>query len=364
MRREPGRLLGAAALALVCAGPVLAAARTTALDFLRLDIGPREVGMGGTGVASANDAYAAGYNPALLASLRSRELAFSHANWVQGIQYQDLLYAHPQPWGVLSGRFQRLSYGTLTGYDAAGARTSAYSAADLLAGLNFARAFPSSGLAAGVGVKYVKESIGEVSASSKLLDLGAAFTPQRRDWLGDVTFGLALRNLGTSARFDTTSEPAPSELGVGVAGVFLGESLTAGLDGHFPRHSRAHGNLGFELWVMDALALRAGVEAPQDAGPGIRAGLGFRIRNNLQVDYAFSPLGNLGETHHIGARLRFGGPAEDAYQEGLRLMRLERYPESIVKFNSALNLNPKHPRAARRIRQAYSMFKKEEPTAP
>lgn len=315
--------------------------------------------MAGAGAASGQDAYGTVYNPALLAALRRREAAFSHAAWIEGVEYQDFLYSHPGRTAHAAFRLQRLGYGEIPAYDAAGARMGDYTASDLLVAANMARAFPRSGLSLGLGVKLARETIAGVSAQTVLADAGAAYTPRRDDRFGDLSVGLALRNAGPPVTFDRDSEPVPTEVVLGAALSLREETVVLEADGRFPLHDGPRGALGAEAWVTPALAFRAGFVLFQDEGPGVRAGFGLRV-GPTQVDYAFAPMGELGQTHHIGMRLLFGGPAEEAYREGLRLLRLEKPAEAILKFNEALQLDSRHPRAARRLRQAYGLMREAE----
>lgn len=358
IRRFAGEV-GIAALLAAALSSAAGAAGETSLDFLRLDVGPRQVAMGGAATAVGGDAYGMTYNPALLASLGAQEAAFSHAQWLQSITYQDFLYAHPLSWGTLGGRVQRLGYGDINGYDAAGAKAGSFSASDLLVGGGYARSFPKSGLSLGGEVKVARRTIGSVSAQALLFDLGASWSPRRRSLLGDATFGLSARNLGSSVKFDRAGEPVPTEVLAGAALRWQGGRLLTALDGRFPTKDGPGGRLGAEFWLMPSLALRAGLDMTQSSGPGVRAGLGFLV-GGAMVDYAFLPMGELGMTHQIGVRLTFGGPAEKSYREGLRLMHENKPADAVLKFNETLNLNPKHPEAGRRLKQAYEKMRGQE----
>lgn len=360
MATRTGRFAGTIGLAALLAAPA-GASGETALDFLRLDAGPRQVAMGGAATAVGGDAYGMTYNPALLASLGAREAAFSHAQWLQSITYQDFLYAHPLSWGTFGGRVQRLGYGDINGYDATGAKAGQFSASDLLLGGGYARSFPKSGLSLGGQVKVARRTIGSVSAQSVLLDAGAAFTPRRRGLLGDATFGLALRNMGSSVKFDRVGEPVPTEMLAGASLRRLDDRLLTSLDVRLPLKQGPGVRLGAEFWLMPALALRAGLNLMQDQGPGLRAGVGFLVLNGVMVDYAFLPMGELGMTHQIGVRLTFGGPAEKSYREGLRLMSENKPADAVLKFNETLNKNPKHTEAGRKLKQAYEKMRAQEP---
>ena len=54
---------------------------TTAAQFLKIDVGPRAIAMGGAFTATANDISAIYWNPAGLASNLSGEAFFNHTDW-------------------------------------------------------------------------------------------------------------------------------------------------------------------------------------------------------------------------------------------------------------------------------------------
>jgi hypothetical protein len=344
---------------LLAARPARCAPGESALEFLRLDAGPREVAMAGAATAAGEGAHAAAYNPALLAWGTASEAAFSRAQWLLGTSHQDLAYAGAAgPGGPRLGlRLQHLDYGDLDAYDSAGARSGSVSAGDLLLAGSFARRLGWA--AAGATLKLARETIAGVSAQAVLADLGGA--ARLPAGAAEVSFGLALKNLGPSVRFDRDSAPPPTELALGAALRSPREALTLSGDVRLPARQGPAGALGLEWWLHEALALRLGFEVPMDEGPGVRTGLGLRS-GRFRVDYAFFPLGALGMTHHVGASLRFGGPAEAAYARGMRRLRTERYAEAALEFNEALRLEPRHPRAARRLRQAYRLMREDEPS--
>src|SRR5437762_1832991 len=70
-------------------------AGTTAADFLNLGIGPRAIAMGDAQTGLADDVYATYWNPAGLSQLKTQEVAFTHTNYVQGINQEYLAYAYP-----------------------------------------------------------------------------------------------------------------------------------------------------------------------------------------------------------------------------------------------------------------------------
>jgi len=52
------------------------------------------------------------------------------------------------------------------------------------------------------------------------------------------------------------------------------------------------------------LALRAGYRTGQDIGSGMSAEVGLRI-GKIDLDYAYVPYGDLGNTHRISLEIKF-----------------------------------------------------------
>src|SRR5271170_6902635 len=85
-------------LALVC-GCLAVVARAdqgdTGAAFLKLDTGPRAIGMGGSFAGLADDVNAIQYDPAGLAYLTQKEVTLMHAIWFEDIFYDYLGVAWP-----------------------------------------------------------------------------------------------------------------------------------------------------------------------------------------------------------------------------------------------------------------------------
>ena len=86
------RLLLAAALLLAPAASAQVVL-TTAVPFLQIEPDSRASGMGMTGVAIADNAYASFWNPAGLANQTGTEVSFTHAPWLPALG-ADLSYEH------------------------------------------------------------------------------------------------------------------------------------------------------------------------------------------------------------------------------------------------------------------------------
>jgi len=367
--------LGIAILLYLGLGPAARAADpgTTSANFLKLGIGPRATAMGEAQVGLADDVYATYWNPAGLAQLQNREAGFVQTQYIQGIQSQYAAYAHPHPTlGTFAGSFTYLTVGKFDSFDATGQPAGDVGASD--AAMGFSYALPvvrnrrmDSQLSVGVTGKYIQERLDTVTAHACAGDAGLFYAPGRNfnGTLEGVKAGLAVRNLGSSMKFDQESFALPRTVAEGISwtGIWLGESLTVAVDGEQPNDGKETVGAGFELSTLQLLILRAGYTTKGDLGTGWRLGAGLRFKT-LQIDYAFAGAGDLGQTHRIGLTFRFGTTpkdplvlAQDWYQQGMREYRRARYSDALVDFNKALEIDPSHPEALTMMKKTYENLK-------
>jgi len=366
------------ATALFSAAPALGSdAGTTAANFLKLGIGPRAVAMGEAQVGLADDVYAAYWNPAGLAQLQTQQAGFVDTQYLQDVSEQYVAYAYPHAsLGTFAGSLTYLNVGKFQGYDAAGEPTGEVGANDASFGLSYGKALlenkrMNSDLSVGVSGKYIQERLDTVSARAYAMDAGLLYHPGRS--LGEFwegwRAGLALRNLGTSLKYDTESFTLPRSFTAGVSytGAWLGELITAAVDAQQPNDGARVFNAGVELLTFETFVLRAGYTSFGDLGNGLRFGAGVRFKT-IQVDYAYAGAGELGGTHRIGITLRFAQPpanplalAEDWYEKGMKEYKRSHYSEAMVDFNKALEIDPSQPQALEMMRKTNDQLKATVP---
>jgi tetratricopeptide (TPR) repeat protein len=285
-------------------------------------------------------------------------------------------YAYPsQRLGNFSTALQYLDYGDIQGFDSAGARLGKIRASDRL--LRLAWAPRRAGILPGVNLKVAQEELDNVTATAFALDMGLLYRlPLDYDassffkkQLSRTSFGLAMSHLGPKVKFEERSEELPLTFRLGMAYRSFADALTIALDlERFMGRSEALTlHSGVEAWLKDILALRLGLRSDQDIGPGISAGLGFKF-GAIQVDYAFTPFGDLGDVHRMGVSLRFGRSLlERYYEQGLYQMRLGNYAEAVLLFDKALAINPKDQRVLSKALEAgqalHSLQEHERPSA-
>lgn len=335
MTSSPRTLLGAAlaAFALALAAAPASAqfslgdqrAGTSSGSFLKIGVGARATGIGESFVAVANDPSAIHWNPAGLASLQRKELAFSHVEWPGDIQVEHVTYVLPVTrlggslafqLGALSTEIEETTefapYGT--------GRTFAYS--DLVAGAAYARRWTDK-LLVGAGLKFMREDLGSdvggPTTNAVLLDVGGIYYLG----LGSVRVGVALSNFsaeltpsgtfvspytGERRSYDGFDPPLMFRYGVAFEPLEnASQRLTTALEFDLPADNAQVAKAGLEWLWSRRLALRGGYNFNADALKfSAGAGLFVQLGNTLAtVDYAWTAAGPLGDVQRVSLGFRF-----------------------------------------------------------
>ncbi len=348
-------------------------AGTTAANFLSLGVGPRAIAMGEAQVALADDVYATYWNPAGLARLESAEAGFAHAQYLQDINEEFGAYALPRgSLGTFAGSFTYFNVGKFQGYDAMGQPTQEVGAHDASVALSYARSLYherryGADVSVGATGRWIQERLDTVGATAYAGDLGVIFTPGIRwgDLLSGWKAGAALRNAGTSLKYDQDSFSLPREMSAGVSytGSWLGEDVIFSVEGTQPKAGPRFMGVGLEVWTLQILGLRGGYTSRGDLGNGLRMGAGLKLKT-LQIDYAFSGAGDMGNSHYLSLTFHFKTQQPDPkyvaqtwYEKGLRDYKKRHFTDALAKFNKALEIDPAHPDALKMMKQTYDQIK-------
>jgi tetratricopeptide (TPR) repeat protein len=207
-----------------------------------------------------------------------------------------------------------------------------------------------SNVTAGVSLKYLQSKLAGYSASSPMLDLGVAYPLQNPKYRG-LRLAAALRNMGPALKYDREGSPLPQQLVMGGALSSLGGNLNIGLDFIKPKDSNAYIATGIEYRLFDMLMVRAGYNGLSNfVGNGITYGMGLKFRQ-WNLDYAFVPYGDLGNTNRVSVSIRFGHAlemqkADDAvefsYQRAEQQLALGHPVEAYSSLIQLLEIAPWH----------------------
>jgi hypothetical protein len=322
-------VLAAGLAAALLPGPSLAGDSKYAGEFLRLGVGGRALGMGGGFVGIADDASAAYWNPAGLASLGRAEMLFMHSEQFASLANHDYIgFVQPLPSGtghsavgiglirfsVDNIQITRDAYQDLdhNGQWDPGEpimtdqfRTDSDTEYCLL--LSYARA-AADHLLLGGSAKLIRQGLLDNTSFGMGLDLGLLYRLR-----SDLRLGARLANATTTRiSWDTgRRETIMPSLDLGLSWTrkveALNGTLTAGLGlaNSFENRQEASqvsggmwgGELqgGLEYWYGRSVAARVG----SDAGH-LAAGAGLRY-HSLGADYAYLAHEDLGATHRVSA---------------------------------------------------------------
>jgi hypothetical protein len=270
-----------------------------AFPILSVGVGARATAMGECYVAEAADATAVFWNPAGLALISQHQAVFSHHSYIQDSRYETLCYARPV--GAASGlglSFSFLDYGEFEERDSTGTLQGEYHPNDV--GLGLAYGIPMSRKwSAGFRTSWMRQSILDVAHNALVWDAGLLGRPSRQ-----FHMGLNVKSMGV----DSKGGRLPLEAKTGVSyRIQVGDAgqhtLTYAGGADYRPDSVSRANLGFEGCFNGRYCGRAGSiidfgRSTQDWKKGLSLGAGMRFEA-IQLDYAFTFGGGLGDSHRI-----------------------------------------------------------------
>jgi len=289
-----------------------AKAGTASMQFLKLGMDARAIGMGEAYTAVTNDISSVYWNPAGLALTDEKQIFLSHTNWVAETYFENFAASMMTDYGYFalssSFFFSGEMYETIEEPFGYTGRTFTFS--NLAVGLTYANALTDQ-FTFGLTGKYLREDMADESMNGYSFDLG---TQYNTNW-HNITIGMALRNFGPDVSYDVdytmppgtqghldksgTEAKIPMNFSLGVAGEILkdDDSYLLGsvqLDNCVDREETW--NLGAEYNISNFF-LRGGYQIGYDAA-SFSGGFGIKMATRMAVfniDYAYTHMGRLQE---------------------------------------------------------------------
>lgn len=315
---------------------------TAGVQFLKLGIDARAIGMAEAYTAVTDDISSVYWNPAGLALKSNNQVLFSHTEWVADIRYEYLAASQVTGIGTfaLSAAFLHMDWMDVYTEDSFEYPTGeTFTNSDLAIGLSYANEYTDK-FSFGFTLKYLRENLDEYSVNGASVDIGSLYNTGWKNF----TIGMSLRNFGPDLKFeldndndgkldedtfdlldndgdgliDEDKEEVPFKLpmnfSLGVAlDVFRTDqhSLISSfqIDNCVDRMETY--NLGFE-YKVGTFKVRAGKQFMLDTA-GISAGFGLNIPTSfaiIDLDYSYTDMGDLSESflkspHRISLKLSF-----------------------------------------------------------
>ncbi len=302
-------------------------AGTSGFQFLKLPVDPRSASLGESVVASALDASALFWNPALAAQLEGLNLGFFHTAYFVDInlEYAAVAYRLPGTGFTLGGSLQTLNSGAMdvtTEFQPLGTGQT-FRLTDFAAGLTIAQQLTDL-FSYGISSKLIRESVAGISTSSVVFDIGIFY----RVGNTGAQMAVSVRNFGLDGHpngsidrtviaddpivversFDAITPPTTFHMG------FVYEMLRSDPENDLqfsvqlnnPNDNSENWNVGAEYTFHDTLILRTGYRFGIEEFTTPSAGFGLRIPYlgpQFQFDYGFNRLERLGNVHRVGLNL-------------------------------------------------------------
>lgn len=279
---------------------------STGAAFLDLPVGARATALGEAYAAAGADPFAMAFNPANVAGARRRDLAVSYDALFLDLSHTYVAYVHPL-WdrGTLGLSVSYVDLGNIqrtTVSNPGGAGLGAFSSDDLMVGLTYAR--HTDAFDWGVTAKWIREEIDSFSGSTAAFDLGVRWRPSA---LRGLALGASALHLGPDISLQSAGDPLPLTLRLGANYRTPSGRLDLLGDVSWTRGRDAEAHLGAEWWALeDVFALRAGWDSGNDMDDGLNVGLGVAARDDLRLDYAYTPFGDAGDNNQVSLAYTWG----------------------------------------------------------
>jgi hypothetical protein len=194
----------------------------------------------------------------------------------------------------------------------------------------------SRALSCGAQVKSLLSRLDEAQSWGLALDAGVQYFMNN----DQLVLSGALRELGVMAPYQSVSDPLPMSGVFGVGYFFWPDEpwrFSLAAEGQLPLAGMPSLALGVEGWAENFLAVRAGVKSSQDAGDWLTLGAGIRWQG-LHVDYALTPVGEMGWVHRVSLAYDFGSQRRLARPKLTVVMTVQEfvYPDGEPGYNIQL----------------------------
>lgn len=303
--------------------PVLGSQRTgtSTAQFLKIGVGARAAGMGNAFIAVGNDATSLYWNPGAITELENSQLAFSHTRWFTDIQHEFVGYVHRlgayRSIGIsaiglvvdpmeITTEFEPFGTGEYFQYQ------------DIAVGVTYSQKLTDR-FSVGGTVRYMQESIAEITMSGVLIDFGTYY------WIGAGTGRFAVSMINFAPQFTPEGEVTgsmgasytqfqsfnpPTLFTVGYASELIQNERhrsTVTLQLNHPNDNSESLNVGTEYAWRETAFLRGGYRFNMDDA-SFSLGGGVRIPfsgTEFQVDYAYSEYRFLNDVHRFSLKFSY-----------------------------------------------------------
>jgi len=309
---------------------------TTSAQILKINVGPRAIGMGGAYTSIADDITSVYWNPSGTANIQSNEVYFNHSNLYLDISNDfAAISTNVSGFGSIGAFVSVLSVDEMLvrTVEQPGGTGEYFDYGSIVVGLNYAR-FLTENFSIGFNAKYISESIWNMSATGFALDVGTLY---KIPVLNELRIAASVSNFGTKMQLagrdvtvllpegagggnfvnsnlelDKFDLPLLFRFGISADVIKEGTSrLTAAVDAIHPNDDTEYINSGLEYAWNEIICIRAGYnslfEKDSEKGFTFGFGLNYRIVDLIKVklDYAYQDFGRLTNVQYFSLGINF-----------------------------------------------------------
>jgi len=289
------------------------------LSFLKNDMNPRSVAMGGASVANSGDLFSTYTNPAAIAEIS--DLSFSVSNYFIGAGANQGMVAGILP--LKSGAAFGLTLNSLnsgamevrTEFQPLGTGQQIF-ANNLYAGLSYSKTL-SDQFSFGLTMKYIYEQLAEYRNHTAAVDIGFKYNTDFKD----LSFAVMIQNFsgsssltgdhleedfnrGSTVSLDSYTVPNVFKLGVSLTPIKKDQhALSTSFELNHPNDNAENFRLGVEYDYIEKIQLRAGYRFNVLGQTFPTFGVGFKHHigaHPFVINYAVNPTDFFGVQHTVG----------------------------------------------------------------
>lgn len=289
------------------------------LTFLKTDISPRSMGLGGANLTLSADGMSAFHNPAVMSQnerihFTANDLVIGagmHQAWLSGIVP---MKSTTSALGVSLNYFSSGAMKVRTEFQPTGTGELFYSN-QFAAAVSYSKML-SDRFSFGANLKFIREVMAQYKNNTVAFDLGFLYTTDVKDF----KFGIVVKNFGgnsslsgdflsvgfnrTTPTLDKYNVPTTFRLGASAKPIKKDDhSLLVALQLEHPNDNSENIRMGVEYDFKELLFVRAGYKINVIGEKFPTMGIGYRAtmrRNTLMVNYSVNPTQYLGTLHLFG----------------------------------------------------------------
>ena len=314
---------------------------TAGLQFLKIGIDARAIGMGEAYTAVSDDISSVYWNPAGLALKSQNQIMFTHTEWLAGIRYEYIAISKIMTMGTFafSTALLHMDYMDVTEEEPFGPTGETFTCYDLMAGITYSNSFTDK-FSFGANIKFLREQLDIYDVNGFAIDIGSLYNTGWKN----LIIGMSIKNFGPDLEYkvdedgdgllnedpfdlldndgdgliDEDQDEFPFKIPMGFS---LGVAMdlyardnqlllaSAQLDNCVDRQETY--NVGIE-YKIGTFKIRSGYQINYDAA-SYSVGFGWTIPTSfaiIDVDYAYTNMGDLTESflktpHRLSLKLSY-----------------------------------------------------------